>query len=204
MNYNHPSKKTITIDALHFIDIAKLRPKAAPSVGYKAAGTISISHPAHELDVHFALEILNTGKGTIRLLYIDPVSGRALNYEVALDTTPAYFGGYRLWFICPDTGARAVKLYLNPQDGFFVSRHALRSLGGLYASQIYGDYDRAIAMKNKTARRLSMPCPLKPKGMHYRTYERILSRYEHYHGKCQKIIANQMDRFAALYHPESL
>ena len=48
---------------------------------------------------------------------------RASDYWIELATTPQPFGGRRWWFICPQTGRRAAKLYL-PNGAFTSPRGA--------------------------------------------------------------------------------
>ncbi len=175
-----------------YIEIRHLRPPQYPSRGFSLSGTISMVHTCRVLDIDFELHNV-TAEGYIHLRYTVPVSNKEQNCRITLDHTPAHFGGYRTWFIFPETGARAAKLYLDPERGIFVSQRAIEAL---YASQMYGDYDRAVAMKHKLAGRLEEPYLSKPKGMHYKTYAKILDRYEHYDRTCKEIIAKRMEAFS--------
>jgi hypothetical protein len=90
------------------------------------------------------------------------------------------FGGARPYFICPGLangiacGRRVAKLY--GAGRYFLCRHCYR-LGN--ASQIEGLWDRALRRANKIRQRLGgesgmlAPFPARPKGMWWRTYERL-------------------------------
>ena len=107
------------------------------------------------------------------------------HYRCMIDftSTPCHFGGERSWFQCPTSGCfrRAAKLYLGAR-GF-----ACRTCYDLaYQSQCYGQDDRYVAQAAKIRRALGGPegilddFPDRPKGMHWRTYERFYRRCEAY------------------------
>ena len=98
-------------------------------------------------------------------------------YSVHLTRTSCYFGGYRSWFRCPYCTRRAAKLYLG-SSGF-----ACRRCYNLaYRSQSLAPDDRAVAQAAKIRRALGGPegilddFPEKPRGMHWRTYDRLCER----------------------------
>jgi len=69
-------------------------------------------------------------EGAHTLLYVLMIGWdgerRESDYWIQLETTPQPFGGRRWWFVCPQTGGRAAKLYL-PNGAFtFASRRAYR------------------------------------------------------------------------------
>jgi hypothetical protein len=69
------------------------------------------------------------------------MGSRESDYWIQLETTPQPFGGRRWWFVCPQTGVRAAKLYL-PNGAFtFASRRAYRLA---YASQREPAHYRAL------------------------------------------------------------
>jgi len=101
---------------------------------------------------------------------------RGMEYTVPIAWTPCTFGGERPWFECPSLHCqrRAGKLYL--RRGYFLCR---RCTGLRYQSQ---REDRAgrMMLKAQSIRakvgggpNLTEPFPPKPKGMHWRTYERL-------------------------------
>jgi hypothetical protein len=96
---------------------------------------------------------------------------------------PCRFGGARPYFICPGVvngmacGRRVVKLYGAAR--YFLCRHCYRLA---YASQREDRYDRALRRANNMRARLggdpstASLLPRRPKGMHERTYQRLLSQ----------------------------
>jgi hypothetical protein len=186
----------VAINDLYFLEIKYLRPPTAPSIGYSARGTVSISYFRQNLDIIFEICNAAESEAFLHLSYIAPQTSAEMDYKISLDHTRAYFGGYRTWFVCPVTGNRAAKLYLDPQNERFVSH---RAIDALYESQLNSDYDRALAMKNKVAAKLEL-CLSKPNGMHQKTYQKILDRYARYNKKCYSIITEKMQRFTALYN----
>jgi hypothetical protein len=103
--------------------------------------------------------------------------GTKVAAKVYLETTPMHFGGRRLWFHSPRCDGRCRVLYgtLRPACG---RCHRLR-----YCSQRETKEDRATRAMLKIVRRLNPdnpdPCndlPEKPKGMHWRTYDRLVAQ----------------------------
>jgi len=100
---------------------------------------------------------------------------------IYFEATRMHFGGQRLWFRCPHCDRRCRVL-------FATRRIACRRCHSLrYASQKETRGDRATRAMMKIVRRLSPddpdPCnelPEKPPGMHRRTYDRLVKRYEAY------------------------
>ena len=93
--------------------------------------------------------------------------------------TPLRFGGRRQWFRCPKCARTCRILYGG-------SRFRCRRCYGLsYNSQAETRADRATRAMFKIVRRLDPEedcndLPRKPKGMHWRTYNRLAERYERY------------------------
>ena len=93
--------------------------------------------------------------------------------------TPTQFGGRRQWFLCLKCGRRCRVLYGG-------SRFRCRCCHRLsYSSQAETRADRATRAMFKIVRRLDPgedcnDLPPKPKGMHWRTYNRLVDRYEKY------------------------
>ena len=101
---------------------------------------------------------------------------KCLSYRVPIIWTPCNLGGERPWFVCPNTccGRKATKLYLH--GGYFVCRHCT-GLG--YRSQREDAWSRLVRRAQRARAKaggglnLIEPFPLKPKGMHRRTYQRL-------------------------------
>jgi hypothetical protein len=101
-------------------------------------------------------------------------------YRVGIDWTRCHYGGRRPWFLCPVAGcARRVAVLFG--GGIFACRkcHHLT-----YDSQRKPALIRAIrraqGIREKLGASANMlePLPAKPKGMHLRTYWRLLLKYE--------------------------
>jgi hypothetical protein len=109
---------------------------------------------------------------------------RAENYPIYLTTTPCHIGGERPWFLCPARGCgqRVAVIY---GGGIFACRkcHQLA-----YPSQREDHADhagRAVRRLDRLRDRLGWPGGVlegagwgKPKGMHWRTYERLCNEYD--------------------------
>jgi hypothetical protein len=111
----------------------------------------------------------------------------ALDQRIALEAAPRHFGGRQWYFVCPRTGLRASVLWRPPGARSFASRHAWgRQVA--YGSQFETPYDRALSaahdirykLGGKIYVSLDEISPPKPKGMHSRTYERIVGKCEGY------------------------
>src|SRR5215208_1075009 len=95
---------------------------------------------------------------------------------VLLSWTVCNFGGERPWFVCPGTGCgRSVALLYVP-GRYFLCR---RCYDLVYESQREDGMSRALRRAQAIRERLGgsanmrKSCPEKPKGMHWKTYERL-------------------------------
>lgn len=52
------------------------------------------------------------------------VNGQGIKQTIKLTITKPNYGGLRWWFVCPNLGIRASKLYLPPGQQNFASRRA--------------------------------------------------------------------------------
>lgn len=103
------------------------------------------------------------------------------SYPVHLVTTPCHMGGERHWFLCPARGCgkRAGVLY---GGGIFACRKCYQLA---YPSQRESTEDRAARRADRIRDRLGWPGGIlegsgwgKPKGMHWRTYERLSDEHD--------------------------
>lgn len=103
------------------------------------------------------------------------------DYRVRLTTTQPNFGGLRWWFVCPAKRINTAKLYLPNGGDWFASRQAYRLA---YRSQNHSKWDRQAERAHELRRRIGgpvgfdQPFPDKPKGMHWKTYNRICEEIE--------------------------
>lgn len=107
---------------------------------------------------------------------------KSQNYYIRIEWTPCHYGGKRAWFLCPADGCgrRAAKLHLG-SAGIFACRHCYQLA---YSSQRENADDRATRQAEKIRYRLKwLPGILndhggKPKGMHWRTYQRLTLQHD--------------------------
>ncbi|KFB75791.1 MAG: hypothetical protein AW06_003173 [Candidatus Accumulibacter cognatus] len=105
---------------------------------------------------------------------------QSMEYPVYLEWTPCHLGGRRAWFRCPASGCgrRVAILY---GGTIFACRHCYRLV---YASQREAEDERARRQAEKIRRRLGWPAGIgnpdggKPKGMHWRTFERLTAAHD--------------------------
>jgi len=102
-------------------------------------------------------------------------------YSVWLNWTPCHFGGKRPWFLCPaaNCNRRVAILY---SGGVFACRHCYQLA---YSSQRETYYDRVARQADKIRKRLGWEQGImnpkgwqKPKGMHWRTFERLNKEHD--------------------------
>lgn len=102
-------------------------------------------------------------------------NGEHLNYSVVMVCAPSNLGNGLIWyFICPVTGRRCKKLYLNYVDGLFSSRFA--QPGTFYDKQLWSKKYREI--DNKLGRHL------RSDSLYAETFPKFAKR--HYQGKPTK------------------
>jgi hypothetical protein len=105
----------------------------------------------------------------------------SLDYPVTLETTGCNYGGVRHWFRCPAVGCgrRVALLYLGGR--YFACRHCYQLA---YESQREAPHDRLSRRADKLRARLRWEPGIlngsggKPKGMHWRTFERLANEAE--------------------------
>ena len=107
---------------------------------------------------------------------------QSMEYPVTLEWTPCHLGGRRAWFICPAKGCgRRVAILFG--GSIFACRHCHKLA---YECQRETDSDRAVRRADTIRRRLGWgagianPIGDKPKGMHKRTYLRLLNEYNNF------------------------
>ena len=100
---------------------------------------------------------------------------------VPFTSTDCTFGNWRVWFVCPERSCerRVGRLYLAGK--YFLCRHCHDLT---YQSRLEGPAGRARLRAQRGRQRLGgdgclwEPFPEKPKGMHWRTYERLRDQDE--------------------------
>lgn len=137
--------------------------------------TCDMSDPEHAvLELRFIVSRYSTGEKT-------------KHYQrIMLSYTVPNFGGKRWWMHCPRTGERVGKLYCPSGGELFASRKAYR-VG--YRSQRMTKrdaiFERLFGIQEKLGCERGWGNWIsRPKGMHYRTFERYLDEYEYLDALC--------------------
>jgi hypothetical protein len=109
---------------------------------------------------------------------------RQCENRIALTTSSQPFGGRRWWFVCPCTGQLAARLHLPSGAYTFACRKAYWLA---YRSQREAPRDRALSRAFALRRKLGDDGGIgdyvaKPKGMHWRTFERAMERLDRAEG----------------------
>lgn len=98
---------------------------------------------------------------------------------VYVDHTPCAYGGMRPWWFCPTCGRRVAILY--GPGKFFACRHCYTLA---YVSQRETADDRAARRADRIREKLGWEPGIlngkawKPKGMHWRTFERLTAEHD--------------------------
>lgn len=119
----------------------------------------------------------------------------SMSYAVMLEWTPCVLGGRRVWWRCPAIGCgrRAAVLFGGP---IFACR---RCHGLAYRCQRESADERAARRADTVRRRLGWPAGIlndtghKPRGMHWRTFERLLAKHNAYSGEALAALADRLN-----------
>jgi len=135
--------------------------------------------------VHSSIRII-ADTNSLTLSYSYALRGNpaeAVNQTVWLESTPCALGGHRQWFTCPSCKSRVAVIYGTGR--LFACR---RCKGLAYSCQGESADDRAARRADCLRKKLGwepgiLNGPgLRPKGMHLRTYERLLVRHDAFVG----------------------
>ncbi len=121
----------------------------------------------------------------VRLIYRSRDHGadwQDWNYRVWLDRTPCNLGGERVWFLCPARGCRR-RVALLYGGEIFACRHC-HNLA--YPSQREHGFQRmqrrADTIRCKLGWEHGDDFGAKPKGMHWRTFNRLVAELDNFEG----------------------
>jgi len=167
-------------------DLARLRAtdlfrRARPKLGQRVSGSLPCSGTG---PIDFEVNATQWPV-TLCLSYRRLSGGRLVpqDCELWLLSTEPTFGGQHWWFLCRHCGRRCGVLYLRHGDFFPWACRTCRRL--VYPSQTEGRTDRRLRSLKKVLERaggaytnemsgIGLRTP-KPKGMHRRTYRRLLA-----------------------------
>lgn len=166
----HPT----TLDDFHAIDLRYLRRQQLLRPGYH--GSLRWSRGGHQTGSICFVAGLDDLTLSYRVRDRSNGGYEDIQEVVPLLRTPQPLGGERVWFACPHCRRRCVVLYGGRR---FLCR---RCAGAPYGSQNEGAHDRllrraqAIRVRLGGSGGLHEPFPPKPKGMHWKTYDRLRRR----------------------------
>jgi hypothetical protein len=103
-------------------------------------------------------------------------TGQDMNYPVMIDWTPCNYGGTRAWWKCPCCGRRVAVLY---SGKMFACRHCHRlDYESTRTAPDSKPYERADNLRRRLGWCAGVANPQgdKPKGMHWKTYGRLLNQ----------------------------
>ncbi|MCP1372628.1 hypothetical protein [Dyella lutea] len=128
--------------------------------------------------------VLGDESGTLTLTYATKNregERKKVTCAIALSSIPLHYGGRRWYMRCPCSGRRALTLFKWNGIEQFCHREAIKPRP-TYASQRVGGSNRIFAQRWALRHRLGDDVsdlfgePCKPKGMHWRTFERFAVR----------------------------
>jgi hypothetical protein len=102
--------------------------------------------------------------------------GQDMNYPVMIDWTPCNYGGRRAWWLCPCCGRRVAILY---SGKMFACRQCHRlDYESTRTAPDSKPYERADNVRRQLGwcAGVANPAGNKPKGMHWKTFERMLNQ----------------------------
>jgi hypothetical protein len=126
----------------------------------------------------------------------------SLDQCVDLVSQPRHFGGRQWYLECPVTYRRCTTLWMPPGATRFLSRQAWGNRRVAYASQFLDLDNRAHRGKAKIKARLiadldpdEWELPPKPKWMRWRTYNRLVEKFDAYEEILDQGVAELMAKF---------
>ena len=192
-NWYRFGKKT-TVEECRSLDVRRLHGEGLLELGYRFSW--SWSRAGRQI-ASIGCVVLGEHRAERVILLFRHRSGPSAEWEdvqelVELDWTPCNFGNERPWFLCPGLvngvrcGRRVAVLYCPGR--YFLCRHCYDLA---YESQRENEMHRALRRAQAIRERLggsanmTEPFPEKPKGMHWRTYERLF--WEHHEAEMEQL-----------------
>ncbi len=175
--------KKIAVEQCRSLDVRRLYREGLLKPGHRF--TSSWSRAGREI-ASIGGVVLGSSRPEQVVLLFRHRSGASAEWEdvqesVELEWTPCNFGGERPWFLCPSIECGRRVAVLHAAGKYFLCRHCY---GLSYESQRGDKAHRALCRAQKIRERLGgsanmlEPFPKKPKGMHWRTYERLVLAHD--------------------------
>jgi ribosomal protein L37AE/L43A len=165
-----------TEDNFHILSISRLVEQGAVKNNIHRTGKwqwLIDNAPVSNIDYE-----VNTRDGNrfFRAVYCTVETDKHYDFKIPLCTTNPHYGGVRWWFNCPNCSKRVGKLY---NSGIYACRTCV---GMAYESQRLDEAYRKLYKAHAIYRELKGISglygidPLKPKGMHWKTYQKKLNQ----------------------------
>lgn len=179
--------KTLKVEDCACLNVSWLKKHGAIIPDKAVSGVWHWSSGQNKSSVSFLFDLTNSQNMFLRLRYDAVSSNQSYDYKIRLERTGMHFGGYRYWLICPYTNKRSAKLYLADTGKMFASREAL---GLKYESQSEDYKYRMVRKKHKifSGFKTDYSFPMRPKGMHYKTFDRLSDKYLAQEALCDGIL----------------
>jgi hypothetical protein len=188
-------RRRVRLEAGLKLDLNQLLRHGLVKVGSKLQTTIAWPRPDSD-DVPVSGLILSDltyeKRGWMRLQL------GQLEQWINLVSVPRHFGGGQWYFLCRNTERPVSVLWKPPGGSCFLSRQAWGRRVA-YSTQFETPRDRAFSGAERIRCRLGGTVdgafPVKPKGMHWRTYQAKLDRSEAYETMTSFYLARSLSRF---------
>lgn len=140
-----------------------------------------------------SVSLVNLNQLCVRYKYRRSCEGEwaSVTEFVPIQLSTCRYGGVRLWFICPKCGKRVAIIYV---DTVVACRGCLELH---YQSEYEDDISRLQSKTRKIFDRISHNY-VRPKGMHHKTYERLLSKANELQIRQDKLIEAKFRKLAQL------
>lgn len=157
------------IDVRYMKQRGLLSPNAAGNLSWNCQGkpTGNINYTCYQGHLQLNYRYKDQGREWLPVLQ-----------HIPIDRTPCYFGGERLWFLCPCCNRRIGVLYY--KNNYFLCRHCCQLS---YPSQLQGNNENLLAKMQKLGQKTFAYYEYgegfgKKKGMHWKTFNRLCAHYE--------------------------
>jgi hypothetical protein len=161
------------------LDIASLARAGSIAVGCEVMARVVLTSPvtSQRLQVTLDSDLRYARVGDGKLVVAFQAEGQSREQLIQVVSVPQHLGGERPWLICPVRGKRARVLYLPHGARQFASWQAH---GLAYRSTREKPWMRQVTAAQNIRSRLKgslsihAPVPKRPKGMHVKTYGRLV------------------------------
>ncbi len=198
----HNAKGRGTVEGSRSLDVNELNKAGVLSRGYR--GSLRWSYE-DGMEATIGLRMEDDRLVLSYRYRVNDGAWQDVDQPVLITWSPCRYGGRRPYFTCPGVvngvpcGRRALKLY--GAGRYFLCRHCY---GLSYGSQRERGMDRALGKANKIRMNLggepgmASSFPDKPRGMHWRTYHRLMQEAANAEAEANELFAARAGRLLKL------